>query len=89
VENQADPPSLAASWLGRNDKARDGYRRRLLPEYLGRDLPWEHNPLFLNFVSMKRYYFDLCDGDALAPMNGMSLPDIEAAQEEAALSRPP
>ena len=36
---------------------------------------------------MKRYYFDIRDGDGFAPdEEGLELPDIEAAQEEAALS---
>jgi hypothetical protein len=36
---------------------------------------------------MKRYYFDMRDGDGFAPdEEGLELPDIEAAQEEAALS---
>ena len=36
---------------------------------------------------MKRYYFDMQDGDGFAPdEEGLELPDIEAAQEEAALS---
>jgi hypothetical protein len=34
---------------------------------------------------MKRYYFDLRDGDYLAPdEEGIELPDIETVQEEAA-----
>jgi hypothetical protein len=36
---------------------------------------------------MKRYYFDIRDGDKLvADEEGMELPDVEAAQEEAARS---
>jgi hypothetical protein len=36
---------------------------------------------------MKRYYFDIRDGDGLAPdEEGLELPDIEAVQQEAALS---
>ena len=36
---------------------------------------------------MKRYYFDIRDGDGFAPdEEGLELPGIEAAQEEAALS---
>ena len=36
---------------------------------------------------MKRYFFDLRDGDVLAPdEEGIELPDIESVQEEAALS---
>ena len=36
---------------------------------------------------MKRYYFDIRDGDGFAPdEEGLELPDIEAAQQEAALS---
>ena len=36
---------------------------------------------------MKRYYFDLRDGNAVArDEEGVELPDIEAAQEEAARS---
>ena len=37
--------------------------------------------------AMKRYYFDIRDGDGFSPdEEGLELPDIEAAQEEAALS---
>jgi hypothetical protein len=37
------------------------------------------------FPLMKRYYFDIRDGDKLvADEEGMELPDVEAAQEEAA-----
>jgi hypothetical protein len=37
--------------------------------------------------AMKRYYFDMRDGDGFAPdEEGLELPDIEAAREEAALS---
>jgi hypothetical protein len=37
--------------------------------------------------AMKRYYFDIRDGDGLAPdEEGLELPDIEAVQQEAALS---
>ena len=37
--------------------------------------------------AMKRYYFDMRDGDSFAAdEEGLGLPDIEAAQEEAALS---
>jgi hypothetical protein len=36
---------------------------------------------------MKRYFFDLRDGDHLAPdEEGVELPDIERVQEEAALA---
>ncbi|MFG3598308.1 DUF6894 family protein [Bradyrhizobium sp. RDI18] len=36
---------------------------------------------------MKRYYFDLRDGDAVSvDEKGLELPDIEAVQEEAARS---
>jgi len=36
---------------------------------------------------MKRYFFDIRDGDNLAvDEEGMELPDVQAAQEEAALS---
>ena len=36
---------------------------------------------------MKRYYFDIRDGDKLAPdEQGMDLPHVEVAQEEAARS---
>ncbi|MEH2553655.1 hypothetical protein V1286_001184 [Bradyrhizobium algeriense] len=36
---------------------------------------------------MKRYYFDLRDGDAVSvDEEGLELPDIEAVQEEAARS---
>ncbi len=39
---------------------------------------------------MKRYYFDMRDGDGFAPgEEGLELPDIEAAQQEAALSLAP
>ena len=35
---------------------------------------------------MKRYYFDVRDRDGFAPDEvGLELPDIEAAQEEAAM----
>lgn len=38
-------------------------------------------------MSLKWYYFDLRDGDCLAPdEEGVELPDIESVQEEAALS---
>jgi hypothetical protein len=38
-------------------------------------------------MALKRYYFDLRDGNALAPdEEGVELPDIESVQEEAALS---
>ena len=38
-------------------------------------------------VVMKRYFFDLRDGDVISPdEEGMELPDIEAVQEEAARS---
>ena len=38
-------------------------------------------------MSLKRYYFDLRDGNGLAPdEEGVELPDIESVQEEAALS---
>ena len=36
--------------------------------------------------AMKRYYFDIRDGDGFSPdEEGLELPDIEAAQQEAAL----
>jgi hypothetical protein len=36
---------------------------------------------------MKRYYFDIRDGGGFAPdEEGLELPDIEAVQQEAALS---
>ena len=38
-------------------------------------------------MTLKRYFFDLRDGDALVPDDeGIQLPDIESVQEEAALS---
>lgn len=38
-------------------------------------------------VAMKRYYFDIREGDAFAPDDeGLELSGVEAAQEEAALS---
>ena len=38
-------------------------------------------------AEMTRYFFDICDGDQLtADDEGMELPDIAAAQEEAARS---
>ena len=44
-------------------------------------------PGSLRSKAMKRYYFDMRDGDGFAPdEEGLELPDIEAAQEEAALS---
>ena len=42
-------------------------------------------PNIRQFATMKRYYFDLRDGDALAPdEEGLDLSGIEAAQVEAA-----
>ena len=38
-------------------------------------------------IAMKRYYFDMRDGDSLAPDDeGILLPDIETVQQEAAVA---